>query len=84
MTDFFRLLMYHMGGIGICSERERVCMMLGYTPGQPSVLAASCSERVRTWRSFLGLRETDPCSYNDDQFQGSAELATASMWRANW
>ena len=25
----------------------------------------------------------DPCSYIDDQFQGSAELATVIMWKAN-
>jgi hypothetical protein len=30
----------------------------------------------------MGLEMIDPCSYIDDQFQGSAELATVIMWKA--
>ena len=50
-----------------------------YTPGQPSALDASCSARVRIACVFLGSDGAVSCSYNDDQFQGSAALATASM-----
>jgi hypothetical protein len=57
-------------------------MFDGDAPGRPSVLAANCSARVRTGCFFLGLEMTDPCSYNDVQFQGSAALATVIMWKA--
>src|SRR6266852_2550532 len=57
--------------------------LTGDVPERPSVLVANCSARVRTAGFFLGLAMIDPCSCIDDQFQGSAELATVIIWKAN-